>query len=293
MRRAALRWFGRHRRDLPWRKTTDPYAILVSEVMLQQTQVHRVIPKYRAFLRRFPTARRLAVARLGDVLREWSGLGYNSRARRLWLCAQAILGSHDGRMPRDEAELAELPGVGPYTAGAVASIAFGVRAAAIDTNARRVLSRVIGGRDRLPQQQVRAIAARALPRKHVAQWNQSLMDIGAIFCRATPRCEACPLRLSCRFARNRPSSSALRKSVAARRAKSIAGTRFVGSRRYYRGRIVRALIDEPNLGLRALGPKVKREFRETDVLWLVELLRGLARDGLIAFDERRGRARLP
>jgi len=288
LRRAALVWFERQRRDFPWRKTADPYAILVSEIMLQQTQAARVTPKYRAFLRRFPTVRHLARAPLGDVLRAWSGLGYNARARRLWLCAQAIVSRHRGRVPHGTGELLELPGIGPYAAGAVASIAFGVKTAAVDTNARRVLSRAVAGRDALPAPALRAIAAQAAPRR-AGEWNQALMDIGALFCRSAPRCAACPLRGHCRFAKT---DARLLSTTAGNRRSKVA-SRFIGSRRFYRGRVVRALTAAPSLSLGALGPKVKGEFRETDVLWLAELLRDLARDGLIVFDERRGRVRLP
>ena len=199
-RRTVLRWFGKHRRDLPWRRTSDPYKIFVSEVMLQQTQVERVIPKFREFLSRFPGWRQLAHARLGDVLRVWSGLGYNNRARRLWETARVVRRDFGGEPPGDVQTLARLPGVGQYTACAVASIAFGARCPAIDTNARRVLSRVFGGKDALPQPEVERLARAVLPRSRAGEWNQALMDIGAIYCRPTPRCAECPVRRICRWA---------------------------------------------------------------------------------------------
>src|SRR5205807_5872195 len=134
----VLSWYRRHGRDLPWRRTRAAYRVLVSEVMLQQTQVERVIPKYRAFLKRFPSLSSLARAPLADVLRAWSGLGYNGRARRLWMCARTVVAEHGGRLPRDVAVLKTLPGIGRYTAGALASFAFGASAPAVDTNVRRV-----------------------------------------------------------------------------------------------------------------------------------------------------------
>ena len=146
LRRAIRRWYRTNARDLPWRRTSDPYRILVSEIMLQQTQVDRVVPKYRAFLARFPTLRALARAPLADVLRAWSGLGYNARAKRLWECAKVIVATHAARVPSDIETLRALPGIGPYTASAVASFAFDAREAVVDVNVRRVLSRSLLGR---------------------------------------------------------------------------------------------------------------------------------------------------
>src|SRR4051794_36591761 len=173
-----LRWYERERRDLPWRRTADPYAILVSEVMLQQTQVARVLPRYEAWLARWPTAEALAGATLEAVLREWVGLGYNRRAMRLWEAARAV--ARDGWPER----LEDLPGVGPYTAAAVGSFAFGRQEVALDTNARRVFAR-LG-------------AALVPPPGRAADFNQATMELGATVCTArAPRCGACPLRAGC------------------------------------------------------------------------------------------------
>ena len=167
-------WYVRERRDLPWRRTRDPYAILVSEVMLQQTQVARVVPRYEAWLARWPTADALAAAALEDVLREWVGLGYNRRAVRLWEAARMV--ARDGWPER----LQELPGVGPYTAAAVGSFAFGRQEVALDTNARRLFAR-LG-------------AALVPPPGRAADFNQATMELGATVCTArAPRCDACPL----------------------------------------------------------------------------------------------------
>ncbi|TMB73167.1 MAG: A/G-specific adenine glycosylase, partial [Chloroflexi bacterium] len=193
VRRRVSRWYSGQGRDLPWRRTRDPYAVLVSEVMLQQTQVSRVVPAYRAFLARFPTVRALARASLGDVLRAWRGLGYNRRARDLHRAA----GSSRGRLPTTVDGLDALPGIGAYTAGAVACFAHGRRVAFADTNVRRVLGRVFLGRVATEREAV-AIDRELLPRD-AARWHHALMDIGALFCRArSPRCDECPLAPACR-----------------------------------------------------------------------------------------------
>src|SRR5262249_38412709 len=195
---AILAWYAAVRRDLPWRRTNDPYAILVSEVMLQQTQVARVVPSYEAFLARFPSAAALADASAAAVLRAWSGLGYNRRALALQAAAKVV--AREG-WPREVEGLMALPGVGPYTAAAVASFAFDVQAAAVDTNVRRVIERIDRRRWRPPQLARRAAAL--LPAGRAADWNQALMELGATICTArTPECDACPVA-GCR-SRGRP-----------------------------------------------------------------------------------------
>ncbi|HEV2907975.1 MAG TPA: A/G-specific adenine glycosylase [Candidatus Eremiobacteraceae bacterium] len=284
LRRLVLRWYRRHGRDLPWRRTHDPYAILVSEIMLQQTQVSRVIPKYRVFLKRFPSVQALACAQLRDVLRCWSGLGYNRRARNLWQCARAVIARHGGRMPPEIDALQSLPGIGRYTAGAVASFAFGAREAAVDTNVRRVLSRAMLGIDRADDATAWRRAVDMLP-KDAATWNHALMDIGALFCRAKPNCAECPLRGACVFRRRgvgRVNSTATRPQG-----------RFEGSRRQQRGRVIRALVDSRSIELMRLGPQVKVGFGKSDLPWLQELLLDLERDGLVALNRSRTRAALP
>lgn len=223
---ALLAWYRDHARDLPWRKTRDPYRILVSEVMLQQTQVDRVAPRYERFLRRFPTVAALAAAPLADVLDEWSGLGYNSRAKRLHDAARVV--DHDG-WPTNAAGLRALPGIGPYTAAAVASFAFGEAVAAVDTNIRRVLSRWSGrtltGRD------LEAAAADHLP-EDAATWNQAVMELGAVLCRPrSPRCAECPVEDWC--------TDPTVYEPPPRQAP------FEGSRRQLRGAILRALRSGP------------------------------------------------
>lgn len=200
---ALLRWYRRHRRDLPWRRTRDPYAILVSETMLQQTQVATVVPYYQRFMRRFPTVRSLARAERDDVLRLWAGLGYYSRARHLHAAAGEIVARHRGRVPSSPAELRELPGVGPYTAGAVASIAFDQRAPVVDGNVARVLARLfaITGDIKAARASARlwSLAESLLPRAACGDFNQALMELGATVCtRSAPACHNCPVRRHCR-----------------------------------------------------------------------------------------------
>jgi A/G-specific adenine glycosylase len=191
-----LAWFDRAKRDLPWRRTRDPYRIWLSEIMLQQTQVDRVVGYYRRFLRRFPTVRALAAAPLDDVLQLWEGLGYYSRARHLHAAAKIIVERHGGAFPRRLAEAVKLPGVGRYTAGAVLSIAYGERLAAIDANAGRVFCRVLleRGDTAASRTRVDQFAAAAVPEDRPGDYNQSLMDLGAAICvPRRPRCGECPL----------------------------------------------------------------------------------------------------
>jgi A/G-specific adenine glycosylase len=220
LQRDLLAWFaGDAARDLPWRKTNDPYAILVSEVMLQQTQVARVLERYERWLRRWPTPAELATAPAADVLREWSGLGYNRRALNLQRAARRVV--ELGGFPRDIAGLEQLPGIGPYTARAIACFAFGAQVTALDTNVRRVLERALGTTDVEP------------PHGRAWDWNQALFDLGAQVCLARiPRCDRCPLAERC------PSRGL---TFAPLRRQS----RFEGSRRQRRAALVRELADGP------------------------------------------------
>jgi A/G-specific adenine glycosylase len=197
-----LRWYARHRRDLPWRKTRDPYAVWVSEVMLQQTQVDTVLPYYGRFLARFPTVQSLAAASLEEVLKTWENLGYYTRARHLHAAAREIVDRRQGVLPASEEELILLPGIGFYTAAAIASIAYGKSVPAVDGNVRRVLCRVFAVQTPLDhnrtQKSLRALAGDLIPAKDPGAFNQGLMDLGATLC--TPRkpsCAACPLRELC------------------------------------------------------------------------------------------------
>jgi A/G-specific adenine glycosylase len=192
LRSGLLRWYAASGRTLPWRRTRDPYAILVSEVMLQQTQVSRVLPAYASFLKRFPTLAALARAPLGDALRQWSGLGYNRRARDLHRIARLL----PSGLPIEVEALDALPGIGAYTAGAVACFAYGARTAFADTNIRRVLGRIVLGRVATEREAV-GIDSELAPRD-ARPWHHALMDLGATVCVArAPRCDACPVASRC------------------------------------------------------------------------------------------------
>ncbi len=200
--RRLLAWYARHGRDLPWRRTRAPYRVLVSEIMLQQTQVDRVIPKYRQFLKAYPSLEALAAADVKDVRRLWYPLGYNIRPVRLHAIARETMARYNGRLPADGEALRALPGVGRYTAGAVLSFAFGRDAAVLDTNVRRVLGRVFFGPCRLKRlrgdKRMWDLAAALVPAGRAYDFNQALMDFGATWCTPRrPRCAPCPMRRSC------------------------------------------------------------------------------------------------
>jgi A/G-specific adenine glycosylase len=201
--RRLVRWQARHgRQDLPWQRTRDPYRIWLSEVMLQQTQVATVIPYYERFLARFPDLKSLAGARLDDVLVLWSGLGYYSRARNLHATARVLVESHRGRFPRTREGLAQLPGLGRSTAGAIAVFAFGEREAILDGNVKRVLARHFAVRgypgERRIEDRLWKLAESQLPRTNIERYTQALMDLGAGLCnRRQPACSSCPVKTTC------------------------------------------------------------------------------------------------
>jgi A/G-specific adenine glycosylase len=261
-----LEWYAANARDLPWRRTRDPYAILVAEVMLQQTQVDRVIPKWLAWLERFPTLLDLARASRADAIRAWQGLGYNLRAVRLHAIASQVAADYGGELPREVGALLRLKGIGRYTAGAVACFAYEQPVAMVDTNVRRVLSRVFGW----PPSAVDALADSVVPRSAAYAWNQALMDLGATLCRSRqPLCLVCPLVADC---------GGPRAPVSATRT---AAGQFNGSRRYHRGRIIQRLRELPagdSLLLSDLGDRR-------------EVVLRLAADGLVSVDAE-GRVRL-
>ncbi len=301
---ALLAWFTTNGRDLPWRRTRDPYRVLVSEIMLQQTQVDRVKSKWEAFLAQFPTLDALAAAAPGDVIRAWAGLGYNRRALNLQRTAQAVLRDWHGQFPTTPQELKTLPGIGPYTAGAVACFAFERDVGFMDTNIKRVVQRVWVGPDDTPapDRDLLQLAEQAVPAGHGWAWNQAVMELGALVCTAAkPRCQICPLRSACRAYRAWCAADEAVFSYQPTRPTKLAkvaerNTPFASTPRYFRGRIVDALRQqEPGtwLPLAALGEQVKSDWTSDDMPWLIQLVRGLAADGLAELDAAQQHARLP
>jgi A/G-specific adenine glycosylase len=275
-RRAILAWYDARGRQLAFRASRDPWAILVSETMAQQTQVARADERWQRFMARFPTVAALAAASPADVLREWRGLGYNRRALNLWRAARLVVEEHDGRLPSDVAALQRLPGVGPYTARAVAAIAFGQPVGAVDTNVRRVLGRLGGA----TAADLQALADAVVPRARPADWTHALMDLGATVCRArAPRCDACPARAWCAWEGDPPAMPTRRIEPA-----------FPSTQRWLRGRILDRLRDAGGSGWTNLrGP-----IGEHDAGAVAGAVAGLARDGLVERDPRDAwRCRLP
>jgi A/G-specific adenine glycosylase len=265
LRAAILDWYRVERRAFPWRGTRDPWAVLVSEVMLQQTQAARIAERFPPFLRRFPTPAAMAAAPEGEVLAAWSGLGYNRRALALRQTATAVV--RDG-WPRDVRGLEGLPGVGPYTARAVAGLAFGEAVGVVDTNVRRWLVRRLGLATDTPpralQARADALAARAADADEAAAWIHASMEFGARVCRARdPRCSACPVARGC------PSRGRASRVPVARQP------RFAGSARAARGAVIRALVEAGDHAL----PEAELAAR-LGAEDLVAIIDRLARDGL-------------
>lgn len=270
----VLEWGMPRLRDLPWRRSRDPWEVLVSEVMLQQTQVSRVIPKWHAFLAEFPTTSACAAAPLGDVLRLWQGLGYPRRARNLHATAMEV--ERLGAFPATLDALMALPGVGAYTARALLAFAFEVDAAVVDTNIARVFARVNGCR--LTAGQVQRLADLSSPTGEPWAWNQCLMDLGATVCTAgTPSCADCPLRMQCRW-QGRGDDPA-RGSAGVSRPQS----RFDGSDRQARGRLLRRL-GEGSIERGAVASVMERSPTVADRLVDALVAEGLCvvRDGRVA-----------
>ncbi len=244
-RDAILTWYAERGRPLAFRRTTDPYAILVSEAMAQQTQASRAAAYWERFMERFPTVQSLAESTPADVLRQWAGLGYDRRALALWRAARVIVGQHGGKVPSRVAELQALPGVGPYTARAVAALAFGVPVGAVDVNVRRVIGRIVAGSSRvLPAPLLQEVADEAVPADRPGAWTHAVMDIGASVCKPRePRCETCPARPWCRYAAEQRPPVAARPS---RHAAGEAAAPFAATSRWLRGRILDRLRAAPD-----------------------------------------------
>jgi A/G-specific adenine glycosylase len=266
---AILGWYAAHQRDLPWRRpTATPWGVLVSEVMLQQTPVARVLPVYAAWLDRWPTPAALAAATAGDALREWGRLGYPRRAIRLHAAAQALVERHGGAVPASLGALLVLPGIGPYTAAAVASFAFGQRHVVLDTNVRRVLARLVSGRELAPvsaSAAERRLAGALLPERPeaAARWSVAVMELGALVCTAArPQCARCPVARDCawRLAGHPPGGGGRRSQG------------YEGTDRQCRGRLLAVLreADDP-----VPGPRL-------DAVWPDRVQGRRALDSLVA-----------
>lgn len=279
--RAVLDWYAANARDLPWRRPPylgDAYAILVSEVMLQQTQVDRTVPKFVEFMTQFPTIQALADATPGEVIALWSGMGYNNRAVRLQKLASIVVAEHASVVPADVDSLRTLPGIGPYTASAVACFAYDASVPVVDTNIYRVLSRVVHGVNAPSRADVEPLATEFLPKANASAWHQALMDIGATLCTvAAPKCMLCPLREACAAA---PAlqDGANRKLAEASVPYAPKQAKFVGSTRFYRGRIVEALrkASDQSIAISDL-PAL---FGAQPTVDLESVVAGLVRDGL-------------
>jgi len=274
-----LGWYEQNQRDLPWRKTRDPYNILVSEVMSQQTQLYRVIPKYEAWIERLPTVQKLARAKVSDVLHFWSGLGYNRRALNLKKTAEVIDKKYNGKFPVTENELLSLPGIGQYTARAVLCFAFDQQIAVVDTNVRKVIwtqfkkelgikNYELGGNKdkkkhnslfvihgsiaakKVTDKEIEETAQKLLPKGKAYEWNQALMDYAA----TTLKKERIPI----------PKQS-----------------KFIGSHRYYRGQILKQLLQKKRIPIKEIGVYIKKDYTMDEKEWLQKLLDELVVEGFI------------
>jgi A/G-specific adenine glycosylase len=280
---ALVEWYERDHREFPWRETDDPYAILVSEVMSQQTQLSRVEAAWHAFLDRWPTTAALAAADRADVVGFWSShsLGYNNRAKYLHEAANQVEDVYDGKFPESPDELAELMGVGPYTANAVASFAFNNGDAVVDTNVKRVLYRAFDVPD--DDSVFEEAASEMMPAGESRVWNNAVMELGGVACGKSPKCDeaGCPWREWCAaYASGDFSAPDVPEQSS-----------FEGSRRQKRGRVVGALREHGELELDELGPRVRVDYGgDTGREWLRDLLADLEDDGLVDVREVGGEA---
>ena len=286
---AVLDWYATNARDLAFRRTTDPWSVLVSEVMAQQTQAARAAEHWERFMATYPTPAALAAASPADVIRAWRGLGYNRRAVALRAAAGRIVDIHGGRVPDDLEALVALPGIGPYTARAVLAIAFGHPVAALDTNIRRVVGRAFDDAGHSGRE-LQSFADGLVPAGRAAAWTHALMDIGAEFCRPRdPRCDHCPVARTCLA---RAAGVPVGAAVTARAARLT--PRFEATTRWLRGRILDRLRDAPD----GVWIRFAEPLGSHDVAAVHGELRRLAREGLLQLDEgapgpsSRDRARL-
>lgn len=283
-RDAILAWYAERGRPLAFRRTSDPYAILVSEAMAQQTQAARAAEYWERFMVRFPTVHDLAAATPADVLRAWAGLGYDRRAPALWRSARVIVEQHGGEVPREVAALEALPGVGPYTARAVAALAYGLPVGAVDVNVRRVLGRIVAGDAAgIGATELQVVADEAVPVDEPATWTHAVMDVGATLCKpARPRCEACPARPWCRFAAVAPGERV--PQPAAHRTGEAPAAPFASTNRWLRGRILDRLRAVEGDGWTTLDGPIGDHASAA----VLQAARAMARDGVLELRETEG-----
>ncbi len=292
LQKRLLAWYAKYgRANLPWRVVRNPYYTVVSEFMLQQTQVDRVVPIFGTFISRFPTFAALAKGPRSEVVRYWKGLGYNTRAVRLKALADAVVAKFDGEMPSDEKALLELPGVGPYTVAAIRAFAFNYDAAANDTNVRRIVHRVHFGIEypiKASTKELERIARELVPKGEAHDWNSAMMDLGALVCTArAPRCAACPLQTLCAAA---PIDAARLERLREEYAKPPSAkdpVPFESTARFARGRIVDRLRELPP------GERISLLDLEREIIGIVppnigerfdEFVAALEKDGVVARD---------
>lgn len=276
---ALIEWYAADHREYPWRETDDPYAILVSEIMSQQTQLDRVVSAWADFIDRWPTVEALADTPRGEVVSFWSShsLGYNNRAKYLHEAATQIITEYDGEFPETPSELQELMGVGPYTANAVASFAFNTGNAVVDTNVKRVLYRAFDVPD--DDAAFEGVADELMPTGESRDWNNAIMELGGVACEKTPRCDemGCPWREWCQAYETGDFTA---PDVPTQPS-------FEGSRRQFRGRVIKTLGEYDELPLSKLGPRIRVDYGgDTGREWLKGLVADLADDGLVELSEQ-------
>lgn len=290
---AILKWYSQNQRILPWRTNPTPYYVLVSEIMLQQTQVPRVIEKFKEFITKFPTLNNLAIASTADVIHAWSGMGYNRRALLLHQFAKEVVVRYQGRIPSTAEELQSLPGIGPYTTGAILSFAYNLPEPAIDVNIRRIYQRYFRGRDQgLPmgvadEKALYAHVKSTIPHNKSREFHSALMDFGSMVCtRDAPYCTTCPLQTSCkffpRFEKNK--TKALFQPKRRQEPGVLENGRFVPNR-IFRGRLVEFTRrnGEGEVALSVIGIAIKNDYSLKDKPWLLQICNALQRDRLITY----------
>lgn len=291
-RQKLLKWYRKEGRALPWRQTHNPYHIWLSEVMLQQTQVDRVKERYVRWLKRFPTLEHLATAPTTEVLQEWSGLGYNRRALALQASAKQIVKEYHGAFPNTLEDLMKLKGIGKYTASAILAFAFKKPVPIVDTNVKRVLGRIFFGYKQLAQLidtdepfwelKQKIIDVVDTPRRGVStvyDFNQGIMDFGAIICQARrPKCEVCPLKSLCK---SYPDILTAKKDLLRVKRQRTEPLYFGKPRRIWRGKILKLLHEQKKIEIKKLGKTLMSDWEENRLVWLQEVLQTMIKDGLI------------